>query len=138
MKRWWGRRSLRARLMLIGVAGLCVGLLIGGLGLVASLGYVLQRSVDGEAEQTAFQVAALVNADALPQPVPVAGSGWVQVVDASGRVLAASIAADRLVPILRPDELARARGGEKLIIDGERVGTIGPLRVVAVPAGPPG
>jgi signal transduction histidine kinase len=124
--------------MLIGIAGLCVGLLIGGIGLLASLGYVLQRSVDSEAEQTATQVATLVNANALPQPVPVAGAGWVQVVDASGKVLAASIAADRLVPILRPDELAQARGGRKFIIDGERVGIIGPLRVVAVPAGPPG
>src|SRR5262249_13456197 len=37
-----------------------------------------------------------------------------------------------------PDELAQARGGRKFIVDGERIGVTGPLRVVAVPAGPPG
>jgi signal transduction histidine kinase len=136
VRRWWRRRSLRARLLLIGVVGLCLGFLVGGLGLVAALGYVLQRSVDAEAIATAHQVADLVNAGALPQPVPVAGAEQVQVVDGAGRVLAASIEADRLVPLLHADELARARAGERLFVNGDRAGIAGPLRVLAVPAGP--
>ena len=134
--RWWRRLSLRARLLLIGVIGLCAGFVLGGLALVAALGLTLQRSVDAEAEQTARDVAALVDAGALPQPVPVAGAHLVQVVDSLDRVRSASIDADRLVPILHSDEMARARGGDRLFVNGERLGVVGPVRVVAVPAGP--
>ena len=38
---WWRRRTLRVRLLLIGVVGLSLGLLAGGLALVAALGVVL-------------------------------------------------------------------------------------------------
>jgi signal transduction histidine kinase len=138
MRRWWRRRSLRARLLYIGVAGLSLGFLVGAIGLVAALGYVLQRSVDTEALATADQIAQLVEAGPLPQPLPAAGTGQVQVIDASGRVRGASIDADRLVPMLNLDELARAREGERLFVDGDRIGIHGPLRVVAVPAGPAG
>jgi len=133
---WWRRRSLRARLMVIGAVGLCLGFLLGGLALIAALGLVLQRSVDAEAERTARDVAALVDAGTLPQPVAVAGSDRVQVVDAAGRVRSSSIDADRLVPMLHADELARARSGEKLFVDGGRLGLTGPVRVMAVRAGP--
>jgi signal transduction histidine kinase len=134
--RWWRRLSLRARLMMIGVFGLCLGLVVGGLALMAALGFVLQRSVDAEAERTARDVAALVDAGELPQPVPVAGAEWVQVVDTEGRVRSASIDADRLVPMLDGPARVRARAGEKLFIDGDRLGLSGPVRVVAAPAGP--
>jgi signal transduction histidine kinase len=133
---WWRRRTLRERLLVIGISGLCAGLALGGVVLVAALSYVLQRSVDGELDRTASDVAALVDAGRLPQPVPVAGTAVVQVVDDHGRVRAASIDGDRLVPMLHPDELARARAGEKLFIEGERLGLDGDVRVVAVPAGP--
>ncbi len=134
--KWWRRLSLRARLMLIGIVGLCAGLALGGLALVAALGLVLQRSVDAEAERTARDVAALVNYGNLPEPVPVAGAHLVQVVDSQGRVRSASLDADRLVPILYPDELPRARAGERLFIDGDRLGVEGPVRAVAQAAGP--
>jgi signal transduction histidine kinase len=137
MVRWWRRRSLRARLLLIGVVGLCVGFLVGGVALVAALGFVLQRSVDGETRRTADDVAAFVDAGILPQPVPVAGSDRVQVVDAAGRVRAASIEADRLVAMLHPDQLARVRAGEALFIDGDQLGLSNPVRVVGLAAGPP-
>jgi signal transduction histidine kinase len=123
--------------MIIGVTGLSVGLLLGGLALVAVLGVVLQRSVDSELDRSATDVAALVNAGALPQPVPVAGTAVVQVVDAQGRVRAASIDGDRLVPMLHPDELLRARTGQKLFVPGDRLGLDDEVRVVAVAAGPP-
>jgi signal transduction histidine kinase len=134
---WWGRRSLRARLMLIGVLGLAAGLAVGGAALVAALGFALQRTADAEAFTTADAVASLVTAGALPDPLPVAGNEVrVQVVDAQGRVRAASIGADRLVPILYDAERVRVAERTGLSIPGERLGLRGPVRVVAVPAGP--
>jgi len=136
--RWWRRLSLRARLMMIGVVGLCVGLFVGGLALLAALGIVLQRSVDAEALHAARDVAALVDAGQLPRPVAVAGAERVQVVDAAGRVRSASIDADGLVPMVGPADRDRLRAGERLFIPGYRVGLAGPVRVVGVPAGPAG
>src|SRR5690348_5158280 len=134
--RWWRRLSLRTRLMLIGTGGLAVGFGLGGVLLVAAFGYAVQRAVDTEALGTARDVAALVDAGALSNPVPVASGQLVQVVDAQGRVRSASISADRLVPLLRPGELAAVRAGRPRYIEGDRAGVSGPLRVVAVPAGP--
>jgi signal transduction histidine kinase len=133
--RWWRRLSLRSRLTLLAAGGLAIGLAAGGVVLVAALGVTLQRSVDTEATRTGQDVARLVAEAALPEPVPVAGEQLVQVVDARGRVLAASISADRLVPMLPDRELAEVRGGGKRYLDGDRIGVPGPVRVVAVPAG---
>jgi signal transduction histidine kinase len=133
---WWRRRSLRARLSLLAVGGLAVGLAAGGAVLVAVLGVTLLRSVDAEATRTGQDVARLSAEGALPDPLPVAGEQVVQVVDARGRVLAASINADRLVPMLRAAELAGARDGGRWYVAGDRIGVSGPVRVVAVPAGP--
>ncbi|MGH3682728.1 MAG: histidine kinase dimerization/phospho-acceptor domain-containing protein, partial [Natronosporangium sp.] len=117
------------------VGGLAAGLAVGGAVLVAALGVTLQRSVDSEATQTGQNVARLVAEGALSDPLPVAGEQQVQVVDGQGRVLAASNNADRLVPVLREDELAAVRGGGRQFVPGERLGGTGPVRVVAVPAG---
>ncbi|MEV4812224.1 HAMP domain-containing sensor histidine kinase [Micromonospora avicenniae] len=121
--------------MAIGVFGLSVGLALGGLVLLGVLGYVLQRSVDSEAFRTADAVALLAAEDALPDPLPVAGGQVrVQVVDSQGRVRAASIDADRLVPMVRPERLEPHRR-QRLSVPGERAGLAGPVRVVTVPAG---
>ncbi|MEH0841922.1 ATP-binding protein [Micromonospora sp. CPCC 205711] len=123
--------------MALGVAGLCVGLALGGVVLLVALGWTLQRNVDDEAFRTADAVARLAAEDALPDPLPVAGGQLrVQVVDASGRIRAASIDADRLVPMVRPDQLG---GGDRrrTVVPGQRLGLPGPVRVVAVPAGTP-
>jgi signal transduction histidine kinase len=136
MIRWWRRRSLRARLVLIGTFGLAIGFLAGGLALFAVLGLALQRTVDTAAEDTARDVAALAAAGQLPDPVPVAGGQVVQVVDPEGRVRHASVGADRLVSLLRPAELPAARNGKKLYVDGSRASVEGPIRVVARAVGP--
>ena len=129
--------GLRARLMVIGVLGLAVGLALGGVVLLGALGWTLQRAVDTEAQRTADAVVLLAAEDALPDPLPVAGGQLrVQVVDAQGRVRAASIDADRLVPMLRPDQL-RQGTRQRLVVDGQRLGLPGPVRVVTVPAGTP-
>ncbi|MEV4497485.1 ATP-binding protein [Micromonospora arborensis] len=121
--------------MVIGVLGLTVGLALGGVVLLAALGFVLQRTVDTEAFRTADAVALLAAEDALPDPLPVAGGQVrVQVVDEQGRIRAASIDADRLVPMVRPERLDRDRR-QRLEVPAERVGLAGPVRVVAVPAG---
>lgn len=82
----------------------------------------------------------LVDQDVLPDPVPVGGEGTaaIQVVDRQDRVRAASAGTDRLVPVLGPTELAAVRAGDRIVVDGARLGLDGPLRVVAVPAGGPG
>ena len=136
-RRWWRRLSLRARLTLVGTIGLVCGLWLGGLLLVVALERSVQGTVDNEARQTATEIAKLVDEGTLPQPIPVAGSQLVQVVDARHRVLAASVNADRLVSLLRESELAGARRGRGLFVRGDRAGLTGPMRVVAVPAGTP-
>ncbi len=129
--------GLRGRLTLVSVLGLAVGLALGGLALLSVLGHVLQRSVDAEAFQTADAVALLAAEDALPDPLPVAaGQVRVQVVDGQGRVRAASIDADRLVPMLPVDRIDHATR-QRAFVRGERLGLPGPVRVVSVPAGTP-
>ncbi|MEO3775156.1 HAMP domain-containing sensor histidine kinase [Micromonospora sp. B9E7] len=121
--------------MAIGVLGLTVGLALGGVVLLGALGFVLQRTVDTEAFRTADAVALLAAEDALPDPLPVAGGQVrVQVVDAQGRIRAASIDADRLVPMVRPERLDHDRR-QRLEVPAERVGLVGPVRVVTVPVG---
>jgi signal transduction histidine kinase len=134
--RWWPPATLRGRLIALGTAGMVIGLAVGGLLLLAALRATLLSSVDTGARRTASDIAALVEADHLPDPLPVAGGPIVQVLDPQDRIRAASLGADRLTPLLSPGELAAARGGAVLVVDGSRGSTDGPLRVVAVDAGP--
>ncbi len=136
MTRWVSRLSLRARLMVIGMAGLTIGLGLGGIVFLGALTYSLNRTLDNEATASAAEVQAMVDHGDVPEPIPVSGAQVVQVIDGQGRIRAASVGADRLVPLLRPGELAAARAGKRLDVPGDRVGVDGALRVVAVPAGP--
>ena len=134
-----GRFSLRTRLMLLGVVGLMVGLAVGGVTLVVALDVALLRTIDSEAMTTADGIARLVDEETVSDPLPAAGAdGRVQVVDAQGRVRAASIDADRLVPMLYLTELVRLPDRQGRFVDGTRFGMQGPVRVVAVTAGPAG
>ena len=132
---WWRRRSLRARLTLTAAAGLAVALAGVAILLVGTLSVALDRGLDNSARQTAREVAALVDANRLPNPVPVAaGTAVVQVIDARGRIVAASAGADRLVPLLpaaRASTVARTQAGT--LVDGRPYGLPEFLRVVAVP-----
>lgn len=132
--------SLRARLTVVATALLGVGIAAGAVLLVLTGARTLQAAVDSGALQNAREVATLVDAERLPDPVPAGGEGTaaIQVIDAQGRVRAASVGTDRLVPVLRPDELAQVRDGARLVVSGSRIGRDGPLRVVGVPAGPAG
>lgn len=136
VRRFAARLSLRTRLIALGLTGLAVGLGVGAAAMVLALSFALQRTVDEEALGTAREVAVLVDASALPDPVPVAGTQIVQVIDGEHRVRGASRTGDRLVPMLHEADLVRARGGERLVVDGAPIGLQGPVRVVAVAAGP--
>lgn len=135
MKRFW-TLSLRARLMIIGLVGVGTALIMGGLAFFGALTYSVNRTLDKEALSSAEEVAAMVNQNRLPSPIPVSGAQVVQVVDAEQRVLAGSVTADRLTPLLRSGELATALSGEAVVLDGVRLGMSEPLRVRAIQAGP--
>jgi signal transduction histidine kinase len=133
-----GRRgwSLRTRLVLLATVGLAIGLAVGGVGLTILLRSALERASDGEARQTAQDVVVLVDAGRLPDPVPAGGTTLVQVVDQQGRVLAASAGTDRLVPAVSADQLSEALAGP-VTVPGAQFGVLGPVRVIALPAGSP-
>jgi signal transduction histidine kinase len=134
---WLRRLGVRARLLLVSVVALAVGLAAGGVLLSGVLSFVLLRAVNTEALDTADGVARLVNQNSLSQPIPVSPDMQVQVVDANGRVLAVSASADRLVPILYPEELRNLPDRTGMMIPGDRIHLSGDVRVVVVQAGPP-
>jgi signal transduction histidine kinase len=103
---------------------------------VHALAGSLVAALDGTARQGADQVAALIDANRLPDPVPVAGGTvTVQVLGADGRIRAASPGADLLVPLLSGRQLNMAvRTGDAVTLDGGPYALPGPMRVVAVRA----
>jgi signal transduction histidine kinase len=129
--------SLRARLMLVSVIALTVGLAAGGVLLVGVLNYALLRTVNSEALDTARGVAKLVDQHQLSEPIPVNASMQVQIVDRQDKVLQISAGADRLVSMLHPDELGRVQDGTVLKVPGNRVGIDGTVRIAVAIAGPP-
>jgi signal transduction histidine kinase len=135
-----GRRlqalSLRARLMAVGVAGVALALALGSLVLYAVLTFTVNRTVDDGAFASARAIVAMVDNNTVPDPLPVSGSQIVQVVDESGAVVSASVGADRLTPLLRSPELAKALAGELISVPGARAGLTGNLRAIAMRAGP--
>ena len=134
--RWWRRRSLRARLTLATSAGLALALALAAVLLVNALRASLIRGLDLSARQGAVEVAALIDQNRLPSPVPVApGTLTIQVLDASGRISNVSPGADRLVPMLPPAQAeAAARTGQAHTLAGPPLGMPSLIRVVAVGA----
>src|ERR1700758_1396968 len=70
--RWWRRRGLRSRVTLTAALGLIVAFAAADLLLFNALRVSLTNSTDDYARSGATQVAALINAGRLPDPVPVA------------------------------------------------------------------
>ena len=115
--RWWRRRGLRARVTLIAALGLLVALIAGDLLLLNTLRASLTRSVDDTARSGAAEVAALINARELPNPVPVAaGTVTIQVLGPSGRIVNVSLDADRMVPIVSPAQAAALADGHSAML----------------------
>jgi signal transduction histidine kinase len=133
--RWWRRRSLRARLTLITSVGLALALAAAAVLLVNALRVALIRGLDDSARQGAVEVAALIDQNRLPNPVPVPGTITIQVLDARGRIIDVSPGADRLVPMLSPAQAqTAARTGQASMLAGPPLGLPSLLRVVAVGA----
>ena len=133
---WWWRRSLRARVTLASSAGLALALALAAVLLVNALRASLIRGLDLSARQGAVEVAALIDQNRLPSPVPVApGTLTIQVLDASGRITNVSPGADRLVPLLpRAEAEAAARSGQARTLAGPPLGLPSLIRVLAVGA----
>jgi len=122
--------------MLVGLVGVAGALVIGGVVLYVVLTGSLSRSVESAARASAEQVALLVDAGRVPDPVPVSGAQVLQVLDAQGRVVSGSVTADRLTALVTDDERRRALAGEAVVVPGSRSGLAGQLQVAAVAAGP--
>src|SRR6476659_10056495 len=122
--------------MIIGLVGVGTALIMGGLAFFGALNYSVNRTLDNEALASADEIAAMVNENKLPSPIPVSGAQVVQVVDSQQRVIGGSATADRLTPLLRSTELTTALGGEAVVLDGARLGMSEPVRVRAIQAGP--
>lgn len=133
--RWWRRARLATRLVALATAAVVVALALSTVVLVVVLRASLEQALDAAAGQTGRDVAALVDADSLPDPIPAGGTTVVQVIDATGRVLAASAGADRLVPMLPREELALVKRDRERYEPGYRFGVKDVVRVVAVSAG---
>jgi signal transduction histidine kinase len=130
--------GLRARLLVVSVVALTVGLAAGGVLLVGALNLILLRGVNSEALETARGVARLVDQNSLiDQPITANPAMQVQVVDARGGVIAASAGTSRLTAILYPAELAEMSDEQVLPIRGDRIGLSGTARVVMKVAGKP-
>jgi signal transduction histidine kinase len=112
-----------------------IALALGATLLVVVLHAMLLRQRDDAARAQGLGVAALVTSGRVPDPLPSGGTTVIQVVDAQGRVTATSPGGDRLVPLLDPGDLRRARAGAAVELPGRRLGIDEPLRVVGVPAG---
>jgi signal transduction histidine kinase len=133
---WWRRRGLRARVTITAALGLIVAFAAADLLLFNALRVSLTRSVDDYARSGASQVAALLNANRLPDPVPVAaGTITIQVLNSAGDITDASPDADLLVPVVSAAEArALAAGGGALLIRGAPFDMPSLLRVAAVRA----
>jgi signal transduction histidine kinase len=95
----------------------------------------LTRSVDDTARQGAAGVVALIDANRLPTPVPVAPDVTIQVLDSAGQITDVSPDSDRLVPLLSPAHAAAiARNGEATLLNGPAYGIPSLIRVTAVRA----
>lgn len=131
------RLGLRPRLMAVGLAGVAGALVIGGLLLYAAMSASLARATTAEARSSATDVAALARDGRLPDPVPVSGAQVVQVLDRDNRVVAGSVTADRLTPMVGVRERQVLLAGGSVTVPASRAGLSGELVVAAVPVGSP-
>lgn len=133
MTRWWQARSLRFRLTALATGVLGAGLVVGAVALQALLTGAGVASLDRLATARAATVAALAEGDRLPDVLPVEQPGEVvQVLDATGRVLASSATASRTLALLPPDQVS-AVDGDGSTVERTAYGT-GAVRAVVRPS----
>jgi signal transduction histidine kinase len=135
LARWWWRRGLRARVTITAAAGLLVAFVAFDVLLLNVLRVSLASSLDDSMRQAASGVVALINANRLPSPVPVAPGITVQVLDSAGRIIDVSPDTDRLVPMVTPAQAAAsASKGTGWLLNGPPFDMPSLLRVDAARA----
>ncbi len=114
-----------------------IGVATGAVLTVLVVRLSLTRSLDTGAIKTGNDIAALVNADRVPDPILATSGGvvQVQVVDSGNHVVHASPGGDFGVSMLTPQQLRQVRGGARIQVLGVATGLDDQLRVVGVPAG---
>jgi len=134
-RNWWRRRSVRARITALATAAVAAFLILAGVIGVHLVTFVLYRGAEDGARAHAGEIAALVRAGRLPTPIPAsAGTAAVQVVDATGRVVASSADGDRLTSLVASGRLPTLRAGQALTLPASRLGESQPVRIVGVAA----
>ena len=109
-RRRWGARSVRTRLTVLTAGLLCVTLVAGAVALTTVLSRSRVSALDQILRTRVATVTSLVADDRLPPALPVAEPGEiVQVLDATGQVVASSANASRTLPVVPADELAVLR-----------------------------
>ncbi len=115
---WWARQSLRARLTLVATALFACAVATGAVLLVVLQRYSLLRVLDSSAQRTATDIARQIEEHPSLRNLAATTGGItsIQVVDAQDRVIAYSLGADHVTPVLDPNQLAEARAGERFDI----------------------
>ena len=131
----WRGQSLRARITIVATTLFAFAVITGAVLLPVLQRTSLIRSLDSQAIKTGQAVASTRVTGIKPTNVVAAAGVQIQVLDKTGAVAAASGTADRVKPLLSPDELAAAKRGQAIDIPAERGNTNQELRVLAVPAG---
>ena len=131
----WRGQSLRARITIVATTLFAFAVITGAVLLLVLQRTSLIRSLDSQAIKTGQAVASTRVTGIKPTNVVAAAGVQIQVLDKTGAVAAASGTADRVKPLLSPDELAAAKRGQTIDIPAERGNTNQELRVLAVPAG---
>ena len=131
----WRGQSLRARITIVATTLFAFAVITGAVLLLVLQRTSLIRSLDSQAIKTGQAVASTRVTGIKPTNVVAAAGVQIQVLDKNGAVAAASGTADRVKPLLTPDELAAAERGQAINIPAERGNTNQELRVLAVPAG---
>src|SRR5438270_3807396 len=105
--RWWASLSLRARLTLLATALFSLAVFTGAALLLVLQRYALLHTLDNSASKSASDTATLVMQGKLPNPLVPTTGGVVamQLVDAGDHVVATSAGADRVLPLIDPEQL---------------------------------
>jgi signal transduction histidine kinase len=131
----WRGQSLRARITIVATTLFAFAVITGAVLLLVLQRASLIRSLDSQAIKTGQSVASTRMTGVRPTNVVAAAGVQIQVLDQYGAVDPSSGTADRVKPLLTPDELAAAKRGQAINIPPERGNTNQELRVLAVPAG---
>ena len=131
----WKSPGIRGRITLAATVVVGVALTVGGLAFVVLLQHDLMSSVDGTARARAQDVSALGVAEIPPVlPAPQDNGSVVQVLDAAGRVVAASANIEGEGPFVHPGPTRR--GATISTLSGLPIGSGERFRVLQQTIGP--